>query len=56
MCIRDSSYSAGEPTEGTWQWVSGPENGKTFFCQVRQNMANGEAKANAASDVYKRQI
>ncbi|MDC6468473.1 autotransporter domain-containing protein [Candidatus Pelagibacter sp.] len=45
-----TSYSAGEPTEGTWQWVSGPENGKTFFCQVRQNMANGDAKANAASD------
>ncbi|MDA9877060.1 autotransporter domain-containing protein [Candidatus Pelagibacter sp.] len=45
-----TSYSAGEPTEGTWQWVSGPENGKTFFCQVRQNMANGNAKANAASD------
>ena len=40
-----TSYSAGEPTEGTWQWVSGPENGKTFFCQV----AIG-SKANAASD------
>ena len=37
-------------TEGTWEWISGPENGKTFFCQGRQNMANGEAKANAASD------
>ena len=45
-----TSYSAGEPTEGTWQWVSGPENGKTFFCQVRINMSNGNAKANAASD------
>ena len=21
-------------TEGTWEWISGPENGKTFFCQV----------------------
>ena len=21
-------------TEGTWEWVSGPDNGKTFFCQV----------------------
>ncbi|MDA7812376.1 autotransporter domain-containing protein [Candidatus Pelagibacter sp.] len=40
-----TSYSAGQPTEGTWQWVSGPENGKTFFCQV----AIG-SKANAASD------
>lgn len=21
-------------TEGTWEWVSGPDNGNTFFCQV----------------------
>ena len=21
-------------SEGTWEWVSGPDNGKTFFCQV----------------------
>jgi uncharacterized protein YhjY with autotransporter beta-barrel domain len=21
-------------TEGTWEWVSGPDNGYTFFCQV----------------------
>ena len=21
-------------TEGTWEWVSGPDNGKTFFCQT----------------------
>ena len=40
-----TSYSAGQPTEGTWQWVSGPENGKTFFCQVEIS-----PKANAASD------
>ena len=20
-------------TEGTWEWISGPDNGKTFFCQ-----------------------
>jgi len=30
-------------TEGTWEWISGPDNGKTFFCQVAIS-----GKANAA--------
>ena len=31
----NSSYTSNThaTTEGTWEWVSGPENGKTFTCQ-----------------------
>lgn len=31
----DSDYTSNThaTTEGTWEWVSGPENGKTFTCQ-----------------------
>ena len=32
-------------TEGTWEWISGPDNGKTFFCQVAIS-----GKANAADN------
>ena len=45
-----TSYSTGQPTEGTWQWVSGPENGKTFHCQVEVLLGNGNVKAPAASN------
>ena len=40
-------------TEGTWEWISGPENGKTFFCQVAYiNTAFNPDRqtANAADD------
>ena len=33
------------PTEGTWEWIGGPEEGKTFFCQVAIS-----GKANKAAD------
>ncbi len=39
-----TSYSADQPTEGTWQWVSGPENGKTFHCQVEVLNGDDEVK------------
>ena len=31
-----STYTSNEhaQTEGTWEWVSGPNNGKTFYCQL----------------------
>ena len=45
-----TSYSAGQPTEGTWQWVSGPENGKTFHCQVEVLNGDNDVKAPAASN------
>ena len=45
-----TSYSAGQPTEGTWQWVSGPENGKTFHCQVEVLNGDDDIKAPAASN------
>ena len=45
-----TSYSAGQPTEGTWQWVSGPENGKTFHCQVEVLNGDDDVKAPAASN------
>ena len=48
-----TSYSAGQPTEGTWQWVSGPENGTTFFCQVayiNTAFSPDRQTANAADD------
>ena len=37
--------------EGTWEWVSGPENGKTFFCQVAIESATpGVNKADPAHE------
>jgi uncharacterized protein YhjY with autotransporter beta-barrel domain len=37
--------------EGTWEWVSGPENGKTFFCQVAiESTTPGVNKADPAHE------
>ena len=32
----NSTYTSNthSTTEGTWEWVSGPSNGKTFYCQL----------------------
>ena len=51
----NSTYTSNSHTitEGTWEWVSGPENGTTFFCQVAYiNTAFNPDRqtANAADD------
>ena len=35
-------------TEGTWEWVSGPNNGKTFYCQLA-NINNSVAAHSSCS-------
>ena len=30
----EGQANGGIAGEGTWEWVTGPDNGKTFFCQV----------------------
>ena len=37
-------------TEGTWEWVSGPNNGKTFYCQLA-NLDNS-VKAHSSCSVH----
>ena len=32
-------------TEGTWEWVSGPDNGNTFFCQTAVGVKANDAHA-----------
>ena len=40
-------------SEGTWEWVSGPDNGKTFFCQVEVgSSANAADNACAVATGY----
>jgi len=40
-------------SEGTWEWVSGPDNGKTFFCQVAVgSSANAADNACAVANGY----
>ena len=41
----DSNYTSNThaQTEGTWEWVSGPENGKTMTCQTAGNGAGSVA-------------
>ena len=42
----DYTSNSHSQTEGTWEWVSGPENGKTFTCQL----ANVGNKGSLAAD------
>ena len=35
-------------TEGTWEWVSGPDNGNTFFCQTAVGSKADDAHADCA--------
>ncbi len=37
-------------TEGTWEWVSGPDNGNTFFCQTEVGSKAIAAHADCAVD------
>ena len=49
----NSIYTSNSHTvsEGTWEWVSGPENGITFFCQLEYtNATTGRQTADAADD------
>ena len=49
----NSTYTSNSHTitEGTWEWVSGPENGTTFFCQLEYtNARTNRQTANAADD------
>jgi len=41
----DSNYTSNnhEQTEGTWEWVSGPEDGQTMTCQTAGNNAGSVA-------------
>ena len=49
----DSNYTSNThaQTEGTWEWVSGPENGKTMTCQTAGNGA-GSVAADADCSVH----
>ena len=37
-------------TEGTWEWVSGPNNGKTFYCQLAD--INNSVAAHTSCSVH----
>ena len=38
-------------TEGTWEWVSGPDNGNTFFCQTAVGSKANDAHADCAVEI-----
>ena len=50
----DSNYTSNShaQTEGTWEWVSGPENGKTFTCQLEDVGGKGSLAAHEDCSVH----
>ena len=50
----DGDYTSNShaQTEGTWEWVSGPENGKTFFCQLENVGSKGSLAAHEDCSVH----